>query len=83
MRREVEDGAVLPTKPGAPDPGFAPTLGATAVASLLHTYVAFAASAKVPADKGLVKEYGALLRELMRRMREAPWNPRQGHHITP
>ena len=54
-----------------------PALDATAVASLLHTCVALTASAKLPADKGLVKEYAALLRDPMRRMREVPHGSRQ------
>ena len=69
MRREAEGGADLPIKPGASTPSSAPTLDAAAVASLLHTYVALAASAKVPADKAVVEDYAALLRDLMRRMR--------------
>lgn len=60
----------------SPGPSPAPTMDTATVASLLHSYVALAASAKVPADKGLVEEYAALLRELIWRMRGAPLDPR-------
>ncbi len=84
VRFEAGRGAIPPTKveapgpnsPPAPVPSPSPIMDTTAVASLLQTYVALAASAKVPADKALVEEYAALLRELMRRMREVSLDPR-------